>query len=166
MGDRWIRAMRVRSEQGPAGGGYGGYSVRQVPRMVLSLRLLLSEVLLSQMYSSPRVSRLPVCSGGRRSASNWFSDGFRSLGREREAQRAGGEHGPLRLTVPVTSVCGAALSVTHLFHCASPTTAGTDRAHCGNWLLAYEEGASEGDVQEADEVVEAQAQVRRHCPSW
>ena len=71
MGDRWIRAMRVRSEQGPAGGGYGGYSVRQVPRMVLSLRLLLSEVLLSQMYSSPRVSRLSVCSGGRRSASNW-----------------------------------------------------------------------------------------------
>ena len=40
--------------------------------MVLSLRLLLSEVLLSQMYSSPRVSRLSVCSGGRRrSASNW-----------------------------------------------------------------------------------------------
>ena len=81
-------------------------------------------------------------------------DGFRSLGREREAQRAGGGHGPLRLTVPVTSVCGAALSVTCLFHCASPT-AGTDKAHCGDWLLAVEEEGSAEEVQETDGVVEA-----------
>ena len=87
----------------------------------------------------------------------------------RELEVSTARSASLFLSRQTSSVCVVALSVTHLqlFRGASPApAAGTDRAHCGDWLLAYEEGASEGDVQEADEVVEAQAQVRRHCPSW
>ena len=61
---------------------------------------------------------------------------------------------PLRLYFTVTPVCVAALNVTHLFRCASPT-AGTDKAHCGDWLLAVEEEGSAEEVQQTVGVVEA-----------
>ena len=64
------------------------------------------------------------------------------MGWQRKTKRVRGEHVTLRLTFPVTSVCVVDLSVTDFFCCAS-LTAGADRAHCGDWLLADKEGGTE-----------------------
>ena len=78
--------------------------------------------------------------------------------RRRELEVSTARSASLFLSRQTSSVCVVALSVTHLqlFRCASPApAAGTDRAHCGDWLLAQEEGRAEEEVQDAVEALEA-----------